>query len=81
MCVCAAVCRRRFTIDFLATVPVDRVLAAAALPSPIPEVAQLLTLLRVARVVRTMSVLNGANALRIVQLMLYFVMVGHWLGA
>ena len=29
---------------------------------------------------RKVGDLEGANALRVVQLMLYFVMVGHWLG-
>ena len=73
--------RSWFVLDLLATAPIDRFFMATDMSPVAAHLAQLLTLLRVARVVRNMSLLEGANALRVVQLMLYFVMIGHWLGA
>ena len=69
-----------FVIDLVSTVPFDRLAEALDAPHLVIALARLLTMLRVTRVARNTSLLRGANALQVLQLMLWFVLIGHWMG-
>ena len=70
-----------FGVDMCASLPIDDILVAAT------GVAQcrwlkLLRVLRVTRVLRTRGQMGlvGANVLRVLQMLFFFVLLGHWLG-
>lgn len=72
-----------FIVDLVSSVPYDRLIAALANNDSATNFVRILTLLRllrIARLERKFDKLTGANYIRIVQMVLGFVLLAHWVG-